>query len=286
MSTKRPEPESPITTNKRLKSLVIPKRKKVSQWEPKVVTEIVSQEQESYVCPLCAEVIEAPYPRKIKRLIDIIKKNEKQYHSEKKKEHERQVEKCRIDGLPEPPFFYKSPDISINDKKKFCRIHRIELVFKSMAKEKGYPEPIDFEALPGRIESLRESFESIINRSQPSSFLELAQQEFERLGNKARDVKQVIQRFHLTLPGYYGHQGSDIMMGVLTDMFLKSGVLDAKASEPLTPIEFVQQVLVPECGIRLIQQDRDHKITLDEAKEIMKESEEYGSTVYDQSTSK
>ncbi|KAI8076585.1 RTC4-like domain-containing protein, partial [Gilbertella persicaria] len=160
----------------------------------------------------------------------------------------------------------------------FCRTHKIELIFKPMAKERGYPGSIDFDQLKERLVLFKHDLESIIDRQTPSSFLELAQNEFKNKGIQARNAIEVMKRFEQTLPGYYGHKGSNAMMDTLSDLFLKTGYLDDKKSEPLKPIEFVQQVLVPECGIRLIQQDL--RVSFEEAKKVMRESEEYGSTVY------
>lgn len=81
-------------------------------------------------------------------------------------------------------------------------------------------------------------------------------------------------------PGYYGVKGTDVIMQALFALFLETSIVNIGNVKPLTPIEFIQQILVPETGIRLIQQDRDGKIDLKEAKQIMKESEEYGSIVY------
>lgn len=69
-------------------------------------------------------------------------------------------------------------------------------------------------------------------------------------------------------------------MQALFTLVLETSILNINNVKPLTPIEFIQQILVPETGIRLIRQDRDGKIDLEEAKQIMKESEEYGSIVY------
>jgi hypothetical protein len=69
-------------------------------------------------------------------------------------------------------------------------------------------------------------------------------------------------------------------MTALSKFMLQSGYVNDKNTDPLTPIEFIQQILVPECGLRLIQQDRNGEITLEEAQIIMKESEEYGSLVH------
>lgn len=68
-------------------------------------------------------------------------------------------------------------------------------------------------------------------------------------------------------------------MEALQDLFLKTDVLNKESANPLTQIEFAQQVLVPEVGCRLIKQDLKLD-NLQEATKIMEESTEYGSIVY------
>lgn len=68
-------------------------------------------------------------------------------------------------------------------------------------------------------------------------------------------------------------------MEALEKMFIKTNYLDKEKTSPLTPVEYMQQVMVPECGIRLIQQDLNLK-DLEESSKVMKESSEYGSIVY------
>lgn len=80
-------------------------------------------------------------------------------------------------------------------------------------------------------------------------------------------------------PGYYGNRGSHYIMETLNEIFLKSDYLDKKKTSPLTPIEYLQQVLVPESGMRLIKEDLN-LINLHEACKVMEESSEYGSIVY------
>lgn len=69
-------------------------------------------------------------------------------------------------------------------------------------------------------------------------------------------------------------------MQALFPLFLETSIVNISNVKPLTPVEFIQQIMVPEAGLRLIRQDRGGKIDLEEAKRIMKESEEYGSIVY------
>lgn len=51
-------------------------------------------------------------------------------------------------------------------------------------------------------------------------------------------------------------------------------------TKPQEPVEYLQQVLVPETAIRLISQDRGG-IPLDEAKKVMEDSIEFGMYVHD-----
>lgn len=80
-------------------------------------------------------------------------------------------------------------------------------------------------------------------------------------------------------------------------MFLKTQTLTPEDCAPQLPLEFIQQVLVPETGVRLIRQDlinrrlkkldkgntispEEMKAYTEEAFRVMRESVEYGSLVY------
>jgi hypothetical protein len=76
-------------------------------------------------------------------------------------------------------------------------------------------------------------------------------------------------------------------------MFIETEILTNEAARPQGPIEFIQQVLVPETGIRLILEDRrscsvdggegegDASISVEEAQAIMLDSVEFGNYVHD-----
>ena len=49
---------------------------------------------------------------------------------------------------------------------------------------------------------------------------------------------------------------------------------------PQTVPEYIQEVLIPEIGIRLIQEDFN-SITIEEARKIMQDSIEFGNYLYD-----
>ena len=69
-------------------------------------------------------------------------------------------------------------------------------------------------------------------------------------------------------------------------MFIESNVLTHELAQPQKPIEYIQQVLVPEAGLRLIVEDRETlsgqgAISLEEAREIMMDSVEFGNYMHD-----
>jgi len=91
----------------------------------------------------------------------------------------------------------------------------------------------------------------------------------------------LINAFYHTQPGYYGPKGASIISAVLLSRLMAPGILTPEMTKPLGTLEYLNQVLVPEVGIRLISQDRGG-ISLDEAGEIMKDSVEFGMFVHEE----
>ncbi|KAI8992034.1 hypothetical protein BDF20DRAFT_810946 [Mycotypha africana] len=169
-------------------------------------------------------------------------------------------------------------------KRKICHIHKLEYELKPLGKERGYPEFIDFEVLPKRVKEVcQKDLDQIISRKLESDYLERALARFKELGEKARRPEYAIEQFQDYLPGYYGHKGSEVILDVLNELYLQTGKVKHSSFKPLTAIEVLQQVLVPECGLRLIQQDYNEKnknISLEEARKIMRGSTEFGNLMY------
>ena len=63
-------------------------------------------------------------------------------------------------------------------------------------------------------------------------------------------------------------------------MFLKTNILTFKTSKPLKPVDYLYKILVPEAIIRLIVQDFNGKLSLEEARKIMKDSTDFGTYMY------
>lgn len=82
---------------------------------------------------------------------------------------------------------------------------------------------------------------------------------------------------HLTVPGYYGPRGVQVITGIA----MKEMQGDIKRRAAVKDVEFfggvmgyVSSVVVPEVGVRLICEDMD--LQWGEAKKVMESSVEYG----------
>lgn len=128
-------------------------------------------------------------------MIKKLKKNQLQYEKEQREAYEQEVVECKKNNMLVRPFVLQEIGLSNNDKRFICRTHQIELVFKPMAKEKGYPRHIEFGAIANRIESFQDELKSIIDRTVPSTFLDAAYARFEELGLQARSAKQMLVVF-------------------------------------------------------------------------------------------
>ena len=71
-----------------------------------------------------------------------------------------------------------------------------------------------------------------------------------------------------------------IIASILTKLFLETNILTFEASKPLKPIDYLHEVLIPEVIIRLIIQDFNEKLSLEEARYIMKESSDFGAYIH------
>ncbi|RIB04952.1 hypothetical protein C2G38_2220997 [Gigaspora rosea] len=81
-------------------------------------------------------------------------------------------------------------------------------------------------------------------------------------------------------PGYYGSKGSSVIFSTFVSLFIESKRLTLDMTKPQEPLEYLNQVLVPETAIRLIAQNQGG-ITLREARKIMEDSREFGMYVHD-----
>ncbi|KAF9143530.1 hypothetical protein BGX30_000219 [Mortierella sp. GBA39] len=181
--------------------------------------------------------------------------------------------------------------ITAVEKFEFCRIHVAEENIVPAGLERNYPLFIRFDELPDRIRRMEPELLGIIRGTVASSYLDRALANYRTLGHGARNPQAVLAGVQMTLPGYYGSKGSSKIVEVLVKMFIETQILTSESARPQVPIEYIQQVLVPETGVRLILEDRrdgiggggegEGELTVEEAQAIMLDSVEFGNYVHD-----
>ncbi|KAF9577685.1 hypothetical protein BGW38_006952, partial [Lunasporangiospora selenospora] len=190
------------------------------------------------------------------------------------------------------------PQISLLEKFELCRIHLAEESTVPQGLKKNYPESINFDEIAERVRRMESELWGIVHRTVPSVYLDHALENYRRMG---------VRRARHPHPGYYGSKGSAVLFEILSQIFLESRLLTRKMVGPQRPVEFIQKVLIPEAGLRLIAEDqtllwkrqsadqggsvpkeRQEKGTVDEpfcsleeAQEIMMDSVEFGNYIHD-----
>ncbi|KAJ7435749.1 hypothetical protein FB451DRAFT_959645, partial [Mycena latifolia] len=196
----------------------------------------------------------------------------------------------------------------------FCARHSFESTMLPKAEKQGWPKTIDWEGLKGRVREMRNDLTDIVNDAGDPIIYgndndgdkkkELPKPEAGRKkgprmqcipwsrivakiakkGRKAiKGVTADYQCFDETQPGYYGEVGSHIIVNILYDM-LPPKTIDADLVKPLTPEQFLLQILLPEVGMRLIVQDLSLNLKIPADKEkavgVMRDSAVYGVTMF------
>ncbi|KAG0293316.1 hypothetical protein BGZ98_002229, partial [Dissophora globulifera] len=150
-----------------------------------------------------------------------------------------------------------TPKLSWVDKYEFCRIHILEETVVPEGLQLDYPMNIRFEDLPARVAKMHDELRGIIEGRVQSMFLERALKNYERMGAAgARNPMVLLAKVEDTMPGYYGPKGSEALSRILADLFVETNILTHERAQPQRPIEYIEQVLVPEAGLRLIAEDR------------------------------
>lgn len=174
--------------------------------------------------------------------------------------------------------FSKGQRMSIARQAKFCHQHKKRAAEK-LWETKGYPT-INWEGLEARIAKHHRHLKSLINGASASShFGQQLQDKIEKGKNRT-----LFTTDDYPVPGYYGLRGMSMMTESIIDVF--SSLLRERAPfDRLISARghtgFVQSVLVPELGVRLIQEDMG-LATDGEARAVMHESREIGITLNDE----
>ncbi|KAL1852117.1 hypothetical protein Daus18300_012264 [Diaporthe australafricana] len=166
--------------------------------------------------------------------------------------------------------YSKGQRMSISRQAKFCHLHKKRSA-RVLWEAKGYPK-VDWGQLEARIESHRGFLESLINGA--------ASHFGERLREKIRtgENRTLFTTDDYPIPGYYGLRGMSAMTEGIVDAF--SSLLRERAPRDRLisargHTAYVQAVLVPELGVRLIMEDMGIGGE-GEARAVMRESRAVG----------
>ncbi|GBC05490.1 hypothetical protein RclHR1_06250012 [Rhizophagus clarus] len=168
---------------------------------------------------------------------------------------------------------------------EFCYIHNAELTIIPDGLEKNYPLDINFDELPDRIRNFKDNLEEIIEGTVRSYYRNFAIRYYKKNGSrKSATSMGLYGRFKELRPGYYGTKGNLIISDVLIKLFLNTGILTLAKTYPLEPMNYLTDVLVPETAMRLIFEDNGGNGSLDDAREIMVSSSDFGDWVHNDGT--
>ncbi|TFK69325.1 hypothetical protein BDN72DRAFT_619972 [Pluteus cervinus] len=200
-------------------------------------------------------------------------------------------QRSRSDARPANPLGRKAPlAVFIN----VCQRHNFESQILPEAEAKGWPKTIDWSALRNRIQEMREHLHDLIVdvvdpdmedglgcRSHCIFWKEVMAEVKIQGSRAATGVKGQFANFEKAQPGYYGELGSVIILQTLGDMFPLSS-FDSSLVTPLTPKEFIQRILVPEVGVRLIMQDQQlfGDSGREDALQVLRDSTTYGVAMF------
>ncbi|KAL1733332.1 RTC4-like domain-containing protein [Schizophyllum commune] len=162
-----------------------------------------------------------------------------------------------------------------------CQRHRFERDVLPDAERKGWPKKIDWSALPSRVRRLRDELQEILEAEIDHGgcvfWKELAKEIKEKGTRAATGVAGQFENFEKVQIGYYGEQGAAIITQTLYSMF-PMDLIDPDKVFPLSPSEFLQRVLLPEAGLRLIEEDRGRGAA--DALRALRESAKYGVAMF------
>ncbi|KAG2197251.1 hypothetical protein INT46_005375 [Mucor plumbeus] len=238
-------------------------------------------EEDRRKCIFCSETL-FPITEPISKALKIQEKKDKEY-AQKQKEHFDDLNSTS--SFSRPIGFENTRPVPSDEKDEFCKLHRLELVFKPDGIKNGYPKDIDFNKLEKDVKKFYVELKEVICGEISSDYKDIAERAYKEQGQtKARSMMSVLHRFKVTLPGYYGPRGAAKILKTLTKMYFDTGYLADHLVSSQLPLEYLQQVLVPEVGFRLIRRDLISKgqytNATERAKVIMKESAAYGNAMF------
>lgn len=178
----------------------------------------------------------------------------------------------------------RSKRMKINQQAKFCRSHRRADARLEWSK-RGYPN-IDWAELPSRITLMHDHILAVIEQRIESIFRRDLEEKIDsgRHRTLAQSLRSDAAALDALVPGYYGGRGAKIIAECLTNAFAakireRAGKERDKTTAAVGVSGFVQAVLVPEVGMKLVMEDLS--IKEEKAVGVLREAAEMGDLLFD-----
>lgn len=169
--------------------------------------------------------------------------------------------------------FAKGKRLNVRMQTRFCQQHT-KSTAKTTWEERGYPE-IKWESMESRFKKHHDFLLGIIDGN-PSYFRSI------HAKNVAEGKARSLKKEENLNPGYYGPHGFNVMCDYLVKEFserLKAKAVEDRVIAGRGSPAFIQSVLVPELGVRLIMDDM--YVDEDEARVVLSDSKVLGELVQD-----
>ena len=177
-----------------------------------------------------------------------------------------------------PQSFQDIPPTAPRARFQYCKSHENASILEQ-GKEMGYPTSFDFDDVRLRITSMLKEFKTFLANGNESEFLNTLRKQTSH--KNVATPMSMFNVFELTQPGYYGPQGAELISKIMMDNLANQIRNTNKLHDALRfcggVFGYVNCVLVPEVGVRLIMEDLS--VTRDKARGILRASVAYGAVV-------
>ncbi|KAF8424647.1 RTC4-like domain-containing protein [Tirmania nivea] len=164
-----------------------------------------------------------------------------------------------------------------------CRQHK-RYAAEEFCKDKKYPAiDIDWRNLPRRIDAHIPQLTEILEQKRSSTYRDAVGQDLASIGNGKGKRKLMDTDWQSHTPGYYGPRGAHVMLATIMKK-MANRIREVGSNDRLIAgggvSAFVQSVLVPELGVRLVMEDL--KCGEAKARKVVKETVEIGELINDE----
>ncbi|KAF8207541.1 hypothetical protein K438DRAFT_1575755 [Mycena galopus ATCC 62051] len=181
------------------------------------------------------------------------------------------IQRSQPDSRPANPLGCKAPCAIFAS---LCDRHNLESKLLPLAEQNGWLQSIDWDHVKQCVRGLRPHLVAIIYSNTARGNCRFWLEALKEKGNgSVSDQWGTFQKYR---SDYYGQKGAFIIQQTLGEMF--QSVQNLNDVHPLSGLDFLSKVLVPEIALQLIM--ADFACSLDCGDKIRIESSDYGSSMF------